>query len=118
MNYIKTTWTRVSRANPCPVCERPDWCLISGPPDSPTVAICARVESRKRVGENGAGWLHGLRDDNECRDRPRQRRVEIETPAEPTIDSGRMAMTFEACLDPARLARLALDLGVSVESLS
>ncbi len=46
---------RVTKANPCPVCERPDWCLIA---DDGEAAICARVSegSKKRSGD--AGWLH------------------------------------------------------------
>jgi hypothetical protein len=46
---------RVSSAQPCPVCVKPDWCLIA--PDG-TAAICKRVESGKECGE--AGWLHQL----------------------------------------------------------
>lgn len=56
-------WRRVSRRRPCPVCEKPDWCLYAGDESAPTAAICARVESDKRVGTDGAGWLHVLRND-------------------------------------------------------
>lgn len=48
---------RVSKKNPCPVCGKPDWCMIS--PDGQS-AICARVSSDKPVGNRGAGWLHRL----------------------------------------------------------
>ena len=50
-------WLRVNKRNPCPVCGKPDWCLIS--PDGKT-AICARIESDKPAGNKGAGWLHSL----------------------------------------------------------
>jgi hypothetical protein len=56
-------WNRVSRRRPCPVCERPDWCLYAGDESAPSAVICARVESNKRVGDQGAGWLHVLRND-------------------------------------------------------
>ena len=56
-------WKRVSRARPCPVCERPDWCLYAGDDNAPSAAICARVESDKLAGDQGAGWLHVLRND-------------------------------------------------------
>ena len=56
-----STWQRVSRRRPCPVCQKPDWCLFTGGDDAPTAAICARVESDRRAGE--AGWVHRLRDD-------------------------------------------------------
>jgi len=48
---------RVSRRNRCPICGKPDWCLLS--PDG-KAAICARVENNKPVGIKGAGWLHML----------------------------------------------------------
>ncbi len=50
-------WVRVKRRNPCPVCGKPDWCLVSQ--DGKT-AICARIESDKPAGNKGAGWIHAL----------------------------------------------------------
>lgn len=49
---------RVSRQNPCPICGKPDWCLVA--PDG-SAAICQRVTEGavKKCGE--AGWLHVLR---------------------------------------------------------
>lgn len=49
----------VSKRNPCKVCGKPDWCLISK--DGGT-AICQRVESPKKVGDKDAGWAHKLAD--------------------------------------------------------
>ena len=49
--------TRVTADRPCPICDKPEWCLIA--PDG-TAAICARTESGKRCGD--AGWLHRLAD--------------------------------------------------------
>ena len=45
----------VSAKKRCPICKKPDWCLIA--PDG-SAAICQRTESAKRCGE--AGWLHHL----------------------------------------------------------
>jgi len=45
-----TDWQRVSKRRPCPVCEKPDWCLYVGPDGVPTAAICSRIESPKRAG--------------------------------------------------------------------
>src|SRR4030042_1814088 len=50
-------WIRVTRHNQCPICGKPDWCLIS---EDGKIAICARIESHKPVGNKGAGWLHTL----------------------------------------------------------
>ena len=49
---------RVNIERPCPVCKKPNWCLIS--PDG-KAAICKRVESRKCL-KNDAGWLHRLEE--------------------------------------------------------
>src|SRR5437879_4269411 len=48
---------RVSASKPCPICEKPDWCLRA---EDGSAAICSRIESAKRCGE--AGWLHVLRE--------------------------------------------------------
>jgi len=50
-------WIRVTKHNPCPICGKPDWCLISEDGKS---AICARIESDKPAGNRGAGWIHKL----------------------------------------------------------
>lgn len=50
-------WIRVTRHNPCPICRKPDWCLIS---QDGKATICARVESDKPAGNKGAGWIHWL----------------------------------------------------------
>ena len=48
---------RVSKTNKCPVCGKPDWCLVAS---DGTAAICPRTPSEKRVGD--AGWLHKFED--------------------------------------------------------
>ena len=50
-------WVKVNRRNPCTVCGKPDWCLIS---QDGKAAICARIESNKPAGNKGAGWTHTL----------------------------------------------------------
>jgi len=58
MNSNKAlNWIRVNNHNPCPVCGKPDWCLISRIGQT---AICARIESSRPAGDKGAGWLHNL----------------------------------------------------------
>jgi putative DNA primase/helicase len=59
----KQNWVRTMDAKlECPVCGKPDGCLISSDdPDNPSAVICIRVEhgSTKEVG-SGGGWLHNL----------------------------------------------------------
>ncbi len=48
-------WIRVTKNNLCPVCGKPDWCVISR---NEKVVICARIENDKPAGNKGAGWIH------------------------------------------------------------
>ena len=67
---------RVKKDNPCPICGKPDYCLYS---EDGTVAVCARIESKKIVGTKGAGWLHRLTDKPiPYKDRPKRRPVKQE----------------------------------------
>lgn len=49
-------WHNATRAHPCPVCGKPDWCSIS---DDGRVCVCRRVPSEKLV-RSGCGWIHPL----------------------------------------------------------
>lgn len=49
------SWKRVRKDNPCPVCNRHDWCLIAA---DGSAAVCQRVESSRRIGN--AGYYHSL----------------------------------------------------------
>lgn len=46
-------WKRVTTAEPCKVCKKPDWCSVGE-----KVVHCMRVESEKPV--KSGGWLHFL----------------------------------------------------------
>lgn len=118
MNFTesKTHWQRVSRRHRCPVCNHADWCLTTGPIDSPEAVICARVESGKIVGAKGSGWLHRLRNDD-WRDQPRQRRVKIDAVEDSYIDFDVMTFDCEESLGYHQLGLLAAELGVLPESL-
>jgi phage/plasmid primase-like uncharacterized protein len=108
----RDTWRRVSKSKRCPICDRPDWCLLSSDGDA---VLCARVESAKRCGE--AGWLHRLCDD----DRPRPRRIVRTIPmttAGPRLDLAAIAATYRAAINIDALSGLARSLGVSVASLT
>lgn len=42
---------RVTRRHPCPICAKPDSCLVA---EDCSRAICARVDSSRRTGEGGS----------------------------------------------------------------
>jgi hypothetical protein len=101
-------YRRVSRCSRCPICDKPDWCLVAR---DGSKALCQRVESSIRFGE--AGWLHRL-----CDDRPRRfRRVRTIRSAAVT-DFAAMARQCHQALLPGRLDALATDLGLTPTSLS
>lgn len=110
-------WQRVSRAHPCPICTKPDWCLFAGPAHAPTAAICARIESPKRAGDGG--WLHVLRDDGHGW-HPGRRPIQVTSPAAIAagpIDFAGLAQECRAAIRAEALERFAHFLGLSVASL-
>ncbi len=110
-------WRRVSRRRPCPVCERPDWCLYLGSDDTPAAAICARIESPQRAGE--AGWLHRLRDDWRQPMPRRTIRLTVQTESErPIVDLAAYARQCRLACTPEALRRLGDSLGLSLVSLA
>lgn len=99
---------RVKRDNPCPICGKPDWCLIA---EDGSACICARVaEGGKKAKE--AGWLHILTD----KPLPNPKRI-TRTPVkvEPPKDFKALAKQYYDAL-PDKLA-IATGLGVSIASL-
>ena len=54
---ISRKWARVSKQSPCPICHKPDWCMVSMDRHA---AICARTETDRPAGNKGAGWIHEL----------------------------------------------------------
>lgn len=48
-------WIRVKRAQPCPICEKPDWCSVS---EDGQIVCCMRTESAKEC--KSGGWFHTL----------------------------------------------------------
>jgi 5S rRNA maturation endonuclease (ribonuclease M5) len=116
LNGQRTKWQRVSRRHRCPICDHPDWCLLAGPVDSPDAVICSRIESAKRVGTRGAGWLHRLRDDPFELQR-QSRVVTIGAPSEPATDLSAMARDCHQAMGPHLRGLLADGLSVSIDSL-
>lgn len=55
--YDVPGWVRVSRQRPCPICHKPDGCLIGI-----TRLVCLHVESADPVPWGLGGWYHDLPD--------------------------------------------------------
>ncbi len=102
---------RVTKLQPCPVCGKPDWCLIA---TDGTAAICARLKSNKQAGE--AGWLH-LRVPGVNRNsrKPRYNTVRLQPEIAP-IDLGGQAYAYLAAGSRDHVERFASDLGLRVNS--
>ena len=112
---------RVDKKDPCPICGRPDWCLVA---KDGSAAICARIEdgSVKKCGD--AGWLHVLRDNvhnvpNVHRGVATRRRLVQNAPLhqEDVHDFSLLTERYRRQLGPQKLKTLAISLGVSEESL-
>lgn len=107
-------FARVTSRRTCPVCSRPDWCLVSRDDDvDPSRVICARVESSRRFAQ--AGWLHVLRQRDGRWDGVRRRTVDLS--AAPAERFALRAERFREGRAEHPLALLAWDLAVSVQSL-
>jgi hypothetical protein len=98
-------FNRVTRSNRCPICDHPTWCLIS---KDGAAAICARIESPKRVSD--AGWLHRLTD-SPRRDYVRSAPIRTDT----TTDWEAVSRKCEKALNSA--VELASSLGVPTIAL-
>ncbi|MCH8852695.1 MAG: toprim domain-containing protein [Planctomycetes bacterium] len=99
----------MTKARPCKVCERDDWCGFS---DDGSVAVCMRTESEKPT-RNG-GWLHRLREGSDFRPRHTARVAVFKRPA---CDFGKLTQECEQAVSDRRMEQLAHELGVSTLSL-
>lgn len=117
----KIQMIRVNKNRRCPVCGKPDWCLIA---EDRSAAICARIEqgSFKRAGD--AGWLHVFdkghqKRNEELRMKNPERISGYHRPAisNRPIDFGRMAEVFASRCNDYQLWFLSNILGVTPRSL-
>lgn len=52
-------WTRTSETIPCPICNKPDWCMVSSENTSdPKAVLCCRVKKGATKSLGDAGFLH------------------------------------------------------------
>jgi hypothetical protein len=101
-------WARVTRANPCPVCHKTDWCGVSA-----TGAVCCmRVQSDKPA-RNG-GYIHGGTA-TPLAAAPRRQAPAGYQP--PEFDANLWWCTIRHIAHPAKLQPWADTLGLPVECL-
>lgn len=119
---IPTGFVRARKSLPCPVCGKPDWCLVA---QDGTAAICARIESKRPCGE--AGWKHVLTESSSPESplpawsaarraelaRMREAEQQAQAEARASIDFPGLARTFAADLTIQLAQQLADDLGLS-----
>jgi len=52
-------WVRVSEDIPCPICGKPDWCMVSAEnPHDPKAVLCGRIKEGADRNLGTAGYLH------------------------------------------------------------
>lgn len=107
MNQEKIIWHRVTKADPCEICGKPDWCGYSD-----KGAACMRIESPKML-PNGAYW-HPF--DAPAAARVVHRVKALPAPA-PRIDCGAIMREWRQNAAGAALGAMAKALGVSWQSL-
>lgn len=105
---------RVSRRKPCPICGRPDWCLVA---EDGSAAICPRTPDDAVKEIPGSGWLHILRKGRHGRTRQRGFSTRIRTCGGRSKDFGPLAKQYQEQLTAGKLNTLAFSLGVSTQSL-
>ena len=105
---------RVGKENPCPVCDKPDWCLVA---EDGTAAICSRVQegSVKKCGD--AGYLHILIDRPKNRQYRSQRRFTIGQDDRPGRDFAALQQQYSRQITSQQVNDLSQRLGVSNQSL-
>ena len=106
---IPDGFQRAAKSRPCPVCGKPDWCLIA---KDGSRAICPRVISAQPWGE--AGFMHvvGVLAGELVR------RPSWKNPVEPAIDADRIFKKMEEDLSDTRLFSESKDLGLDWTSLA
>jgi len=107
------TWRRVTKADPCPICGKPDLCGIA-PDGSP--AICMRIEAGSARQTRNGRYLHYLAGVE--RKSSGLRAVTLPERTASRNDLPILAKQHRTAVNPARLLRLAERLGVTVTSLN
>lgn len=111
-------WRRVSRGHPCPICKRPDWCLVT---HDGAAVLCMRVTSDAVVQlkrDGGSAYLHKLGGSVSQAASPPVRVDDLfDAPVAP-IDMARQMALYASRTLPGHLRTEAQAIGVSTASLT
>ena len=105
---MSNDWRPVTRQHPCPVCGKPDWCMVK---HDGTAVLCNRIDEGSKVQAPAGGWIHEMNDTAMLRNLPPKR------PSRPVLDFSEMAAQLEYELLDHERQQLADELGVTVDSL-
>lgn len=97
----------VTKSNPCPICGKPDWCLVA---KDGSRAACQRKTSAVPFGQ--AGFLHSLTD------APAGHAINFQKPEKPVeIDAVAIHARYKEAITRSEIEALALNLGVEDDAL-
>jgi len=110
MNPLLADYARVTKRRPCPICGKPDWCLLAR---DGTSAICGRIISSEMRGD--AGYLHKIKDNPD----PIQVQPRVFRPPPPVaaIDFEALCANMMGSITAGEVSKLADQLGVTTTSL-
>lgn len=109
-------WRRVTKQNPCVICEKADWCTYT---DDGEIANCMRVMSDKPA-RNGNGYIHRLKEPDEPFVPVRRRELRYASPPPPPprkLAMSKLMIRWSAATEFAQELALAQALGLTVESI-
>jgi len=107
-------WSRVSKENRCPICGKPDWCLLS---NDGSAVICPRTAEGSVRNLGDAGYLHLLSNPGSDRQRSQRNSVRFTVRNDQPRDWSSTVASCREVRTPRMLAALIRNLGVSLTSL-
>lgn len=110
------SWIRVSRQNPCVICEKPDKaCSVA---EDGSVACCMRIQSDWECKGNMGGWIHKLDPSLIKRVKNVFRRAPKKKPKQPKYWHNMVVESLDSAGLEPRSKVLGMQLGVSYNSLT
>jgi len=104
----KSALQRVNRNNPCPICGKFDWCSVFSDGHA---AICMRIEDGSVKHSVNGGFIHILTAGYS----PRISRIVPDAPVQ--CDFNSTIRDFQRAINPPKLDKLAIKLGITTDSL-